>query len=70
MTTGQDTTELTRPWRTSSRSTGGQECVEVAQDQANCLVRDSKNPGGTRLAVNRQAWTAFTRAIKDGRSGV
>ena len=69
MTTGQDT-ELTRPWRTPRRSTGGQECVEVAQDQANCLVRDSKNPDGTRLAVNRQAWTSFTGAIKDDTFGV
>jgi hypothetical protein len=68
MTTGQDT-ELTRPWRTPSRSTGSQECVEVAQAQAHCLVRDSKNPNGTRLAVNRQAWTAFTGAIKDGTFG-
>jgi hypothetical protein len=67
MTTGQDT-ELTRPWRTSSRSTGGQECVEVAQTGANCLVRDSKNPDGTRLAISRQAWTAFTRSIKHGTS--
>lgn len=69
MTTGQDT-ELTRPWRTPSRSTGGQECVEVAQAQANCLVRDSKNPDGTRLAIGRQAWTAFTGAIKDGTFGI
>jgi len=41
---------LTGPWRTSSRSTGGQECVEVAQAGADCPVRDSKNPHGTRLA--------------------
>ena len=67
MTTGQDT-ELTRPWRTSSCSTGGQECVEVAQAQENCLVRDSKNPDGTRLAVSCQTWAAFTRRIKDGTS--
>jgi hypothetical protein len=64
MTTTPGTT-LTSPWRTSSRSTGGQECIEVAQAQANCLVRDSKNPDGDRLAVSRQAWTAFTRHIKD-----
>ena len=64
MTATSDTT-LTRPWRTSSRSTGGQECIEVAQAQARCLVRDSKDPDGDRLAVSRQAWTAFTGHIKD-----
>jgi hypothetical protein len=67
MTTPHDTI-LTSPWRTSSRSTGGQECVEVAQARASCLVRDSKNPDGTRLAVSRQAWAEFTRSIKHGTS--
>ena len=57
-------TTLTRPWRTSSRSTGGQDCIEVAQAHASCLVRDSKQPDGTRLAVSRQAWTAFTGRVK------
>ena len=69
MTTTPDTT-LTGPWRKSSRSTGGQDCVEVAQTQASCLVRDSKNPEGGRLTVSRQAWTAFTCGIKYGTPGV
>jgi hypothetical protein len=64
MTAAHDT-ELTRPWRTSSRSTSGNECVEVAQARQNCLVRDSKQPEGTRLAVGRHAWAAFTRRVKD-----
>jgi Domain of unknown function (DUF397) len=68
MTPTPDTT-LTRPWRTSSRSTGGQDCIEVAQAQASCLVRDSKQPDCTRLAVNRQAWTAFTRRVKNHAAG-
>jgi hypothetical protein len=63
-------TELARPWYKSSRSTGGQDCVEVAQTQASCLVRDSKDPGGARLAISRQDWTAFTRRIKNGTTGV
>jgi hypothetical protein len=29
------------------------------------LVRDSKQPEGTRLAVGRQAWAAFTRRVRD-----
>ena len=32
---------LTSPWRTPSRSTGGNDCVEVAQTRESCLVRDS-----------------------------
>jgi hypothetical protein len=64
MTTTPGTT-LTRQWRKSSRSTGGQDCIEVAQAQANCLVRDSKQPDGTRLSVGRQAWSVFTRRVKD-----
>jgi hypothetical protein len=68
MTTARDT-EPTGPWRTSSRSTGGNECVEVAQTRISCLVRDSKQPDGTRLAVSRQAWTAFTRHVKTDMSG-
>jgi hypothetical protein len=64
MTTAHDT-ELTRPWRTPSRSTSGNECIEVAQTRESCLVRDSKQPDGTRLAVGHQAWAAFTRSVKD-----
>ena len=55
---------LTGPWRTSSRSTGGNECVEVAQTRESCLVRDSKQPEGTCLAIGGQAWTAFLRHVK------
>jgi hypothetical protein len=62
-------TSLTRPWRKSSRSTGGQDCIEVAQAEASCLVRDSKNPDGARLAVSHQAWAAFTRRVKSHASG-
>ena len=65
MTTAQPTT-LTRPWRKSSHSTGGNDCVEVAQAGTSCLVRDSKNPDGARLAVRPKAWAAFTGDIKHG----
>jgi len=69
MTTAQDTI-LTRPWRKSSRSTAGNDCVEVAQTHTSCLVRDSKNPDGAHLAVRPQAWAAFIRYIKHGSYGV
>lgn len=67
MTPVQDTV-LTRPWRKSSRSTGGNDCVEVAQSGPVCrvLIRDSKNPGGARLTVEPQAWGAFLSHIKHG----
>jgi len=65
MTTEQDTM-LTQPWRKSSRSTGGNDCVEVAQAGTCCLVRDSKNPDGARLTVRPQAWAGFINDIKRG----
>jgi hypothetical protein len=68
MTTEHDTT-LTRPWRKSSRSTGGNDCVEVAQTGTCCLVRDSKNPDGARLAVRPQVWAGFIDDIKRGSCG-
>ena len=60
---------LTRPWRTSSHSTGGNDCVEVAQAGTSCLVRDSKNPDGAHLAVGPQRWAALLGHIKDGAYG-
>ena len=65
MTHAHDTV-LAAPWRKSSRSTGGNDCIEVAQNGTTCLVRDSKNPGGGRLAVRPQAWAAFLGYIKHG----
>ena len=50
MTTVQEPT-LTRPWRKSSHSTGGNDCVEVAQAGTSWLVRDSKDPDGARLEL-------------------
>ena len=68
MTTAQETI-LTRPWRKSSRSTGGNDCVEVAQTATSCLIRDSKKPDGARLAVRPQVWAALIRDIKHGTDG-
>ena len=65
MTTAQDTI-LTRLWRKPSRSTGGNDCVEVAQAGTSCLIRDSKNSNGGCLAFRPQAWAAFISDIKHG----
>lgn len=43
-------------WRKSSYSNGmGGECVEVAATPEGLLVRDSKDPDGPRLDLNRAA---------------
>ncbi|MDX3246988.1 DUF397 domain-containing protein [Streptomyces sp. ME18-1-4] len=47
-------------WIKSSYSTAeGPDCVEAAATPATILVRDSKNPGGPRLALAPTAWAAF-----------
>jgi hypothetical protein len=63
-----DTPDLSRAvWRKSRQSANGGNCVEVASNlQEIVAVRDSKNPAGSVLAVNDQAWTAFVQAVKRG----
>jgi hypothetical protein len=51
-------------WRTSSFSTAGQSCVEVALTDRAVGVRDSKNPRGAALVVNRSAWLALIDTAK------
>ena len=46
-------------WRKSSFSNPNNECVEVAFAPAVVGLRDSKNPGGPTLAVDRGRWLAF-----------
>ncbi|WP_055695627.1 DUF397 domain-containing protein [Streptomyces prasinopilosus] len=47
-------------WFKSSYSSGeGGACVEVAADATLIRVRDSKEPGGPRLAFARGAWAGF-----------
>ena len=51
-------------WRKSSYSAnGGQNCVEVAGDNA-VLVRDTSNRDGGTLTFSPQAWQAFVNGIK------
>ncbi|MFF2367040.1 DUF397 domain-containing protein [Streptomyces sp. NPDC058122] len=49
------------PWRKStySDSSNSSECVEIAPTPTTIHIRDSKNPGGARLAMAPAAWTAF-----------
>lgn len=56
-------------WRKSSRSTAGNQCVEVGRVQAAgglCVIRDSKNPGGEPVTVAPTEWKAFIARVKRG----
>ena len=55
---------ISAPWRKSSYSAnGGQDCVEVAGDEA-VLVRDTTNRDGGTLAFTAQAWQSFVEGLK------
>ena len=52
------------PWRTSSFSGGGNQCVEVAGLlNGGVAVRDSKNPGAGMIRVSAVAWAAFMATV-------
>ena len=54
-------------WRKSSRSGGGDNCVEVASAADGAVgVRDSKNPAGPVLEFTPDEWRAFTGGVRDG----
>ncbi|MGH3201576.1 MAG: DUF397 domain-containing protein [Streptosporangiaceae bacterium] len=52
-------------WRKSSYSSQSGNCVEVARNLPGLVaVRDSKEPGGPRLVVSRDAWQLFIRKVR------
>lgn len=52
-------------WRKSSRSGGGNECVEVAGlADGTRAVHDSKHPTGPALRVTPAEWAAFTTGLR------
>ncbi|WP_442790672.1 DUF397 domain-containing protein [Nocardia sp. NBC_01329] len=54
-------------WFKSSRSAGGQDCVEAAHLIRGMVgVRDSKNPDGPALVFAPGVWDAFLSAAKNG----
>jgi hypothetical protein len=54
-------------WRTSSRSGGNGNCVEVAEASAGAVVRDSKDRTGPVLTFTSGAWTRFLVSVQSGR---
>lgn len=46
-------------WRKSSRSGAGNDCVEIANDGGDVLVRDSKNPDAGVVRFDPAEWTVF-----------
>lgn len=58
--------ELNTPrWRTSSRSNGVSNCVEVADNvSGRILVRDTKDRDGGTLNFGPGAWSHFVEFVK------
>ncbi|MEW1588549.1 DUF397 domain-containing protein [Micromonospora vinacea] len=54
-------------WRTSTRSGGEGNCVEVAGFAESVGVRDSKDRQGPTLTFTESAWTDFVAATRTGR---
>jgi len=54
-------------WRKSTRSSGGDNCVEVAVAADGTVgVRDSKNPDAAILAFPDHAWADFVAGVRQG----
>jgi hypothetical protein len=47
------------PWRRSSHSGDGSNCVEVAATATTVRIRDSKAEEKRHLVLSADAWTAF-----------
>jgi hypothetical protein len=61
---------LRAQWVTSSYSGGGNDCVQAAAVAGGLhAVRDSKNPAGPALLMERAAWQSFVQDVRSGRFG-
>jgi hypothetical protein len=64
MTTADDNPTF-GPWRTSSYSHGGDNCVQMAYAEGSDItgIGDSKNPTQRPLTYPRQRWLAFLTKV-------
>lgn len=57
--------DVTTPWRKSSYSNTGANCVEVARTRSGMVaVRDSRNPGDGALSFGLDEWQTFTAKVR------
>ena len=54
-------------WRKSSYSDNGGNCVEVADQAARVLVRDTQDRTGSVLRFSPDAWRRFAAQVKRSR---
>jgi hypothetical protein len=53
-------------WRTSTRSMGNGQCVEVGFDGERIAVRDTKSRASGHFTVAQEQWSAFMTRVKQG----
>ncbi|MGH3772210.1 MAG: DUF397 domain-containing protein [Pseudonocardiaceae bacterium] len=62
--------ELTRrAWRKSTYSVDKAKCVEFAEGQDGCALRDSKDSTGPVISVGSAQWVLMMAAVSRGQFG-
>jgi len=57
--------DVTTPWRKSSYSNSGANCVEVAKTcSGKVAVQDSRNPGDGALTFSPDQWQTFVAEVR------
>lgn len=54
-------------WRTSTRSSNGEKCVQVAPAHDDVMIRHSKPPENGAISFSYPAWARFLRQALDER---
>jgi Domain of unknown function (DUF397) len=64
-----DHDDVITPWRKSSHSNSGANCVEIARTRSGTVaVRDSKDPEGAVLTFSPDEWRGFVATVQAGAS--